>query len=91
MEWRLLSVKQETENTKTLRFSPEKKIEFKAGQFFLFHDLVDDIQDCRAYSASSSPTEKAIDITVKLVPKPHFSRHLHNLPKNYAIEVEGPF
>lgn len=91
MEWTLLETRNETRTTKTLRFKPKTKIDFKPGQYFVFHDLVDYIEDCRAYSASSSPTQDYVEITVRLTNTPHFSKHLHELPKGHTIEVKGPY
>lgn len=91
MEWIVTDKKTETPGTKTIRFKPNKPINFKPGQYFVFHDLVDWLEDCRAYSASSSPLRDYIEITVKLVPNPHFSKHLHELRTNQPIEVRGPY
>ena len=91
MEWTLLESRKETNTTKTLLFKPKTKIDFEPGQYFVFHDLVDGIEDCRAYSASSPPTQEHIEITVRLTNTPHFSKHLQELPKGYMIEVKGPY
>src|SRR3989344_7161209 len=91
MEWKVMDTITETDNTKTVRFLPTKNVHFLPGQYFVFHDTVNYLEDCRAYSSSSSPTQKLIDITVKLVKNPHFSKHLHSMPKGYNIEVKGPY
>src|SRR3989344_4458087 len=90
MEWNLLETKNETPETKTLRFLPKSKVLFKAGQYFIFYDMVSYLEDCRAYSASSVPGTDFVEITVKLVKNPHFSKHLHEMKKGDSIEVKGP-
>ena len=90
MEWTVIGKMQETPGVVTIRFKPSKKVSFRPGQYFIFYDMVDYLEDCRAYSASSSPSHDYVDITVKLVQNPHFSKHLQNLPVGYAIEVRGP-
>lgn len=89
-EWKIIDKKDETPLTKTIRFESKIPVQFKPGQYFLIHDLVEGIQDCRAYSISSSPTRTYFEITVKRVANPFFSKHLHEAPNGHVVESEGP-
>ena len=66
---KIIKIIEETLDTKTLRFSLDKnKFEFLPGQFIMLEAKVNGKAERRAYSISSSPTEKKfIEITVKKV------------------------
>ncbi len=91
MRWILREKITETPETVTLRFAPQEPVSFNPGQYFLFFDMIKGLEECRAYSASSSPLRPYVDITVKLVPNACFSKHLHNLRLGTDLEVKGPF
>ena len=57
----------------------------------MLQDEIDNVQECRSYSASSSPTQEHIEVTVKLVPQPVFSKHLQDMPIGHVLESQGPF
>lgn len=91
MDWTVVGKVSEAPGVVTIQFKPSKPIDFKPGQYFIFYDLVDWLDDCRAYSISSSPSDENVEVTVKLVKNPHFSKHMQELPIGGSIEVRGPF
>ncbi len=91
MIWTVKETIIEAKLTKTIRFTAESFVDFKAGQFFMLVADVDGKKVRRAYSISSSPDEKSYTITVKLTPNPTFSKYLHQIEVGATIEAEGPF
>jgi ferredoxin-NADP reductase len=89
-----IDVHDETHDVKSFTFvSPERKqFEFSAGQYFKFELGLDNEDDGRCYSVSSSPLRKnAITVTVKRVPGGRVSNWLHdNLIPNMAVRASGP-
>jgi ferredoxin-NADP reductase len=89
-----IDVHDETHDVKSFTFvSPDRKqFEFSAGQYFKFELGLDNEDDGRCYSVSSSPLRRnAITITVKRVPGGKVSNWLHdNLTPNTAICASGP-
>ncbi len=89
-----IDVHDETHDVKSFTFvSPDRKqFEFSAGQYFKFELGLDNEDDARCYSVSSSPLRKnAITITVKRVPGGKVSNWLHdNLIPNTTVRALGP-
>ncbi len=89
-----IDVHDETHDVKSFTFvSPgRKQFEFSAGQYFKFELGLDNEDDGRCYSVSSSPLRRnAITITVKRVPGGKVSNWLHdNLIPNTAVRASGP-
>ncbi|MBB3147479.1 ferredoxin-NADP reductase [Phyllobacterium trifolii] len=89
-----IDVHDETHDVKSFTFvSPERKqFEFSAGQYFKFELGLDNEDDGRCYSVSSSPLRKnAITVTVKRVPGGKVSNWLHdNLIPSAAVRASGP-
>ncbi len=89
-----IDVHDETHDVKSFTFvSPgRKQFEFSAGQYFKFELGLDNEDDGRCYSVSSSPLRRnAITITVKRVPGGKVSNWLHdNLTPNTAVCASGP-
>ncbi|SMD13832.1 hybrid-cluster NAD(P)-dependent oxidoreductase [Rhizobium sp. RU36D] len=89
-----LDVHEETHDVRTFTFaSPEgKKIAFQAGQYFLFDLGIDNEDDGRCYSISSSPRrENAVSVTVKRVAGGKVSNWLHdNMKPGMAVRATGP-
>ncbi len=89
-----IDVHDETHDVKSFTFvSPDRKqFSFSAGQYFMFELGLDDGDDGRCYSVSSSPLRKnAITITVKRVPGGKVSNWLHdNLTPNTVVRASGP-
>ena len=89
-----VDVHHETHDVKSFTFvSPErKKFAFSAGQYFMFELGIDDEEDGRCYSISSSPHRtNAITITVKRVPGGKVSNWLHdNLKADMTVRASGP-
>ncbi|MDR6631455.1 ferredoxin-NADP reductase [Phyllobacterium sp. 1468] len=89
-----IDVHDETHDVKSFTFvSPDRKqFEFNAGQYFKFELGLDNEDDGRCYSISSSPLRKnAITVTVKRVPGGKVSNWLHdNLIASMAVRASGP-
>lgn len=89
-----LDVHDETHDVKsfTLASPVGKKIAFEAGQYFLFEPGIDDEENGRCYSISSSPLrQNAITVTVKRVAGGKVSNWLHdNLKPGRDVQASGP-
>lgn len=89
-----VDVHDETYDVKSFTFvSPErKKFAFSAGQYFMFELGIDNEEDGRCYSVSSSPLRaNAITITVKRVAGGKVSNWLHdNLKPDMKVRASGP-
>lgn len=83
--------KQETDDTKTIFFSikNKKKINFKAGQFLNIFFCNKESGNGKAYTISSSMSEKLLAITVQNIGD--FSNKLHSLKIGDNIYATGPF
>lgn len=91
MDWTVVGKVNEAQGVVTIQFKPSKPINFKPGQYFIFYDVVNWLEDCRAYSISNSPSDENVEVTVKLVKNPHFSKHMQELPVGSSIEARGPY
>jgi ferredoxin-NADP reductase len=89
-----LDVHDESHDVKsfTLASPLGKKIAFEAGQYFLFEPAIDDDENGRCYSISSSPLRQhAITVTVKRVVGGKVSNWLHdNLKPGMDLPASGP-
>ena len=90
LNFKLIKIKEEIAGVKTFRFLPDKKFDFKPGQFINVYLKDGEKLEWRAYSISSSPTEKYVEITVKILHS-GFSAKLANLQVESEVEVRGPF
>ncbi len=85
---KILDVKKQTLDTVTLRIKVPEDFDFVPGQFINAIAKVDGKNVARAYTISSAPHEKFIEITVKK--QGLFSGYLHSLKKNDEIQIMGP-
>lgn len=86
----LINRKWHNEDTYSLMFKRDKNIDFKPGQFFTMRVPVNEKIESRAYSISSSPTEKGFFMfTIKK--EGLVSNRLSEIKKNENLEVKGPF
>ncbi|MDH4441532.1 MAG: hybrid-cluster NAD(P)-dependent oxidoreductase [Rhizobium sp.] len=89
-----IDVHDETHDVKSFTLaSPQgKRISFEAGQYFLFEPAIDEEENGRCYSISSSPLRSnAITVTVKRVPGGKVSNWLHdNLKPGMELPASGP-
>ncbi len=86
---KLIKIIDETPDVKTFIFEASEKINFLPGQFFMFR-FPDNPKLQRAYSISSSPTEKnCIEITVRLVGV--FTTRLFKSKINDYLISKGPY
>jgi len=90
----LASIKQETHDTKTLRFLVPKEKPFRAkpGQFLSFQWMVNGHRITRSYTISSSPVHpEYVEITPKRMENGGVSNFLHNEAKpGLTVEASGP-
>lgn len=81
-------------NTYTYYFQPKSKFIYKAGQYLqllLPHFRPDDKGSSRYFTIASSPTEKEIMITTRLVDNSStFKKKLHSLKKDEIVFCYGP-
>jgi ferredoxin-NADP reductase len=92
---RLSQTKQQTHDTKTLRFQVvnERLLCVKPGQFLTFHWTIDGQRVTRSYTISSSPVhENYVEITPKRMEKGCVSVFLNEraMP-GLAVEANGPY
>jgi len=93
MKLRLTNIIKETHDTKTFRFIPQEKFNFKPGQFIVFIMNDKEGEFRRAFSIANSPDEKEfIEITVKKAPKGRASTIFFEKTKiNGTFEALGPY
>lgn len=87
----LVEVIAESPTVRTYRVRPEGgRVEFKPGQFVLFHTLSPEgaSEGFRAYSIASSPLEPDLRFTVKIHGK--FSTGLSQLPVGSRVAITNP-
>lgn len=89
-----MDVHDETHDVKSFTFISvkDKEFEFVAGQYFMFELGMDDEDEGRCYSISSSPLQRnAFTITVKRVAGGKISNWLHdNLKVGMDVRATGP-
>ncbi len=75
-----------------LRLPPDVLLPFKAGQFVMVHVPKDGKLSSKAYSITSSPSEKGyIEICLNRVPGGYFSNFLCDLKGGEILPVRGPY
>lgn len=82
-------VRWETKDTFTLILKPNKKFNFKAGQFCFLRLNQDKLYARHPFTISSSPNEENLHFTIKLTGK--FTKAASELKKGEEIIVDGPF
>lgn len=83
------SVDWETHDTFTLKLKPNKKLNFKAGQFCFLRLNKDRLFARHPFSLSSSPDDDTLDFTIKLAGR--FTKIASKLKKGEEVMVDGPF
>lgn len=83
------------QNAVTLKFIPDSKFEWLAGQAIIInlpHPNMDDRGDKRIFTISSAPSEGFIDVTTRNFKDTAstFKKALFNLEIGDTVEVEGP-
>ena len=86
----IIKVKQETPDVKTFRLKLEHPIKFISGQFCLVSCIGKKICDGedRPFTFASSPTEKEIELTVKIMGK--YTRALDSLTAGDKFNISQP-
>ena len=88
---KLVEVKTETSDTKTLTFKGERP-NYKAGQFFIIEFMRKEKIPKRSYSVSSSPARKGIlELTVKALPDGYVSKLLNGAKIGEKFILDGPW
>ncbi len=87
----VLSVKQETYDVKTFRFSTTAGFAFKPGQFIMLEFDLEGGKDTRAFSISSSPTNKGYVEIKKKIGQSEYSQKLDSLKEGSNAKIKGPF
>lgn len=91
----LESIRRETHDTKTLRFTVprERRFQAKPGQFLTFHWVIKDKLVTRSYTISSSPKHSEyVEITPKRITNGCVSNFLHDEVKpGLTVEASGPY
>ena len=89
-KFKLVSKKKETDDVITLRFnqSDKKSFSFIPGQYVIAYLHGQLGPEGKAYTISSIPSDKFIEITVKKIGR--FSTALHELKIGSVITLEGP-
>ncbi|MEW6063068.1 MAG: FAD-dependent oxidoreductase [Nanoarchaeota archaeon] len=85
---KVLDTKKLSSGVATIRFKPNKMMEFKPGQFINIY-LEGTKKPAAAYSIASPPDKDYIEISVK--PVGEFSNKLCNVKVNEVIKAKGPF
>jgi glycine betaine catabolism B len=92
MQATLVTKQDQTPDSKSLMFSLDQELNFKAGQFIMILIPHEDKKVRRAYSISSSPSNnKEIELTIKAVEKGLVSNKLLNAKEGETFEILGPF
>ena len=87
---KIIEIKEETHDTKSIKFEKPQGFNYKAGQYCIFeHNLGEDLIK-RSYSLSSSPTENFLQITVKHIPNGIMSTYLHQMKIGDSLVFVGP-
>ncbi len=74
-----------------LKLIEPKDIKFKPGQYVQVHFGVGKNSEIRAYSISSAPHQKGIELNIKKVPYGLGSSYLHNLKVGDELQISGPY
>ncbi|MEK6875521.1 MAG: ferric reductase-like transmembrane domain-containing protein [Nanoarchaeota archaeon] len=82
-------IKLETKDTFTLILKPNKKLNFKAGQFCFLRLNKDKLYARHPFTMSSPPEEENLHFTIKLTGK--FTKAASELKKGEEVIVDGPF
>jgi len=93
MKFKITKLIQQTHDVKSFWLNPAKGkvFDFKPGHFVNVTANINDETVKRAYSISSDPDRKYIEITVKEVPKGKMSSYLMTLKEGDELELNGPY
>lgn len=81
------SVEKFSEDNFIISLKLKKKFEFKAGQFIMIHLNGEE----RPFSISSHPSEKNIELLIKMHPGGKVTPVLMNMKKGDGVEISGPY
>ncbi len=83
------NVKQENQDVFTLTLKPEKKFNFKAGQFCFLRLKQAKLYARHPFTIASSPAEDELRFVIKI--QGRFTKALKNLKAGEEVIVDGPF
>lgn len=86
---KLVEKKERISEIATFSFKPEKKIEFKAGQFAFFSFELGGRQFKKHFTISNSPKRKVVDLTT-IIRKSPYKKALNKLPLGSEIKISKP-
>ncbi|MGW4396282.1 2Fe-2S iron-sulfur cluster-binding protein [Amycolatopsis nivea] len=87
---RVSEIRRETPQAVTVALEDGASFDFRPGQFFTLIAEIDGRSVRRAYSASSAPGTKRLEVTVKRVDNGRLSAYLHGLRVGDRLSVRGP-
>jgi len=87
---KILEIENLTKGTKNFVLSVPKDFNFKAGQYILLELPVGGKIQRRAYSISSAPRKKYLELCIKFSSGSSFSQKLKKLKKGSEINLIGP-
>jgi predicted ferric reductase len=79
----------ETHDTFTLVVEPNRRIDFRPGQFFFLRIEGKNLNARHPFSVSNSPSEKYLRFTIKDTGR--FTKEAKNLKQGDELKIEGPF
>ncbi len=88
---KLIEKVKETPEVITFKFSSDKKVDFKAGQFMMFSFELEGKPVRRAYSISSSPAESTVNFTVKFELGGKGSEFFRSIKIGSEVIADGPY
>jgi len=80
-----------TDNIIILELKLPEELNFKGGQFVLVYQKVGDRVENRAFSISSKPSQKTIEILVRKYEDGKISPKLFELREGDKLKIRGPF
>lgn len=87
----ILEIIQRTYDVKSFRLIRHPKFSFKPGQYLRITLTINEKEEKRYYSISSSPTQNEfLEFTQKLTNR-EFSSKLDNLKKGDIVKIDGPY
>lgn len=88
-EARVLEIKQETPDVKSVKLELKEKLEYKPGQYMLVELDIDDPENSRPLSIASSPTEGFLMFSTKISGSA-FKQKVNALKPGDKVKIQAP-
>ncbi len=88
---KILKINRETKDTHTLTLQLSEPFEWALAQFIMVQAEIDGKSVRRAYTISSSPTRKNLEITVRQTDTPTMSKYLNEREVGDYLNIKGPY